>query len=75
MSSTMQYLIFLSCGAVFLVEDYKNGSKAAMKAESNYVAGGSVLKLEVQVLKRMSGRKYVAQLIAAGKKEKYSYMV
>uniref|UniRef100_A0A1I7RRI1 Protein kinase domain-containing protein n=1 Tax=Bursaphelenchus xylophilus TaxID=6326 RepID=A0A1I7RRI1_BURXY len=63
------------CGAVFLVEDYKNGSKAAMKAESNYVAGGSVLKLEVQVLKRMSGRKYVAQLIAAGKKEKYSYMV
>lgn len=46
-----------------------------MKAESNFVAGGSVLKLEVQVLKRLNGRKYVAQLIAAGKKEKYSYMV
>ncbi|CAD5227644.1 unnamed protein product [Bursaphelenchus okinawaensis] len=63
------------CGAVYLVEDHKNGAKAAMKAESNFVAGGSVLKLEVQVLKRMVGRKYVAQLIAAGKKEKYSYMV
>lgn len=27
--------------------------QAALKAESNFVAGGSVLKLEVQVLKRM----------------------
>jgi len=63
------------CGAVYLVEDTKNKSRAAMKAESNFVAGGSVLKLEVQVLKRMVGRKFVAQLISSGKKERYSYMV
>ncbi|KAI6209831.1 putative serine/threonine-protein kinase K06H7.1 [Aphelenchoides besseyi] len=37
--------------------------------------GGSVLKLEVQVLKRMRGRRWVAQLISAGKKDRYSYMV
>jgi len=63
------------CGAVYLVEDTKSKAKAAMKAESNFVAGGSVLKLEVQVLKRMTGRKFVAQLISSGKKERYSYMV
>jgi serine/threonine protein kinase len=55
--------------------DVKNRAKAALKAESNFIAGGSVLKLEVQVLKRMSGRKFVAQLIGSGKKERYSYMV
>lgn len=37
--------------------------------------GGGVLKLEAQILKRMAGRRYVAQLLAAGKKEKYQYMV
>uniref|UniRef100_A0AC34F9K3 Protein kinase domain-containing protein n=1 Tax=Panagrolaimus sp. ES5 TaxID=591445 RepID=A0AC34F9K3_9BILA len=63
------------CGAVYLVEDTKNKAKAALKAESNFVAGGSVLKLEVQVLKRLAGRKYVAQLITSGKKERYCYMV
>uniref|UniRef100_A0A914PLI6 Protein kinase domain-containing protein n=1 Tax=Panagrolaimus davidi TaxID=227884 RepID=A0A914PLI6_9BILA len=63
------------CGAVYLVEDTKSKARAALKAESNFVAGGSVLKLEVQVLKRLAGRKYVAQLITSGKKEKYCYMV
>uniref|UniRef100_A0A914Q0E9 Protein kinase domain-containing protein n=1 Tax=Panagrolaimus davidi TaxID=227884 RepID=A0A914Q0E9_9BILA len=63
------------CGAVYLVEDTKTKAVAALKAESNFVATGSVLKLEVQVLKRLAGRKYVAQLIASGKKEKYCYMV
>lgn len=43
--------------------------------ESNNVLGGGVLKLEAQILKRMAGRRYVAQLLAAGKKEKYQYMV
>ncbi|KAI6191275.1 putative serine/threonine-protein kinase K06H7.1 [Aphelenchoides bicaudatus] len=63
------------CGSVYLVQDTKLKAKAAMKAESNFVAGGSVLKLEVQILKRMQGRKFVAQLISSGKKERYSYMV
>uniref|UniRef100_A0A7E4ZUJ5 Protein kinase domain-containing protein n=1 Tax=Panagrellus redivivus TaxID=6233 RepID=A0A7E4ZUJ5_PANRE len=63
------------CGAVYLVEDQKTKQRAALKAESNFVPGGSVLKLEVQVLRRLSGRQYVAQLITSGKKEKYSYMV
>uniref|UniRef100_A0A9J2Q1I6 Protein kinase domain-containing protein n=1 Tax=Ascaris lumbricoides TaxID=6252 RepID=A0A9J2Q1I6_ASCLU len=60
-------------------------AKAALKAESNFIAGGSVLKLEVQVgniptlagliLKRLDGRRYVAQLLQAAKKTRYSYMV
>ncbi|VBB29779.1 unnamed protein product [Acanthocheilonema viteae] len=36
------------CGAVYKVEDIQTFAKAALKAESNFVQGGSVLKLEVQ---------------------------
>ncbi|OZC06152.1 hypothetical protein X798_06864, partial [Onchocerca flexuosa] len=54
------------CGSVY---------KAALKAESNFVKGGSVLKLEVQILKRLEGRKYVTQLFQSAKKKTYSYMV
>ncbi|TKR60192.1 hypothetical protein L596_027480 [Steinernema carpocapsae] len=63
------------CGAVYLVEEVKTQAKAALKAESNFVAGGSVLKLEVQILRRLQGRKHVAQLFHSGRKEKYCYMV
>ncbi|KAI6206342.1 hypothetical protein M3Y94_00899100 [Aphelenchoides besseyi] len=63
------------CGAVYLVLDKKTGSNGALKAESNFAEGGAVLKLEVKVLKRLQGKKYMAQLIASGKKERYSYMV
>ncbi|KAI6231939.1 putative serine/threonine-protein kinase K06H7.1 [Aphelenchoides besseyi] len=78
------------CGAVYLVEELKTQARAAMKAESNFVAGGSVLKLEVQVLKRMRGRKWascsthqcrwvnsIGRSITqfSGKKDRYSYMV
>ncbi|EYB97420.1 hypothetical protein Y032_0141g2262 [Ancylostoma ceylanicum] len=39
------------CGAVYKVQDIFNKSSfAALKAESNFVAGGTVLKLEVQAL-------------------------
>uniref|UniRef100_A0AC34RBY2 Protein kinase domain-containing protein n=1 Tax=Panagrolaimus sp. JU765 TaxID=591449 RepID=A0AC34RBY2_9BILA len=62
------------CGAVYLVEDQKLGGKAALKAESTAAAGGSVLKLEVQILRRLQGKKFVAQLLASGKKDKYCYM-
>ncbi|EPB80234.1 hypothetical protein ANCCEY_00636 [Ancylostoma ceylanicum] len=49
--------------------------RAALKAESNFVAGGTVLKLEVQILRRLAGRPHVPQLIHSGKKELYCYMV
>uniref|UniRef100_A0A7E4WB58 Protein kinase domain-containing protein n=1 Tax=Panagrellus redivivus TaxID=6233 RepID=A0A7E4WB58_PANRE len=63
------------CGAVYKVVDIRTGISAALKAESNFVAGGPVLKLEVQILRRVKGRKHVTQLLHSGKKEKYSYMV
>uniref|UniRef100_A0A1I8EB59 Protein kinase domain-containing protein n=1 Tax=Wuchereria bancrofti TaxID=6293 RepID=A0A1I8EB59_WUCBA len=63
------------CGAVYKVEDIQTFAKAALKAESNFVEGGSVLKLEVQILRRLEGRKYVVQLFQSAKKETYSYMV
>ncbi|VDP06387.1 unnamed protein product [Heligmosomoides polygyrus] len=63
------------CGAVYKVEDIRNHNLAALKAESNFVAGGTVLKLEVQILTRLSGRPHVPQLIHSGKKELYCYMV
>ncbi|KAI6219737.1 putative serine/threonine-protein kinase K06H7.1 [Aphelenchoides besseyi] len=63
------------CGSVYLVMDVHQQTFAAMKVESNSVAGGPVLKQEVTVLKKMRGRKWVARLITAGKKENYSYMV
>lgn len=56
------------CGSVYKVQDIQTLAKAALKAESNFVPGGSVLKLEVQVLRRLEGRRYIAQLLQAGKK-------
>ncbi|KAF8357352.1 hypothetical protein PRIPAC_92347 [Pristionchus pacificus] len=73
------------CGAVYMVENVKDLRKAALKAESNFVEGGSVLKLEynygnqilpyAQILTKLKGKKHVPELIHAGKKEKYQYMV
>jgi serine/threonine protein kinase len=63
------------CGVVYLVEDRINQGKAALKAESNFMPSGSFLKSEIQVLKRMVDRKFVAQLFDSGKKERYSYIV
>jgi len=62
-------------GAVYTVEDVKRKNRAALKSEANSETRKTFLKLEVQILKRMVGRKCVAQLISSGKKEKYSYMV
>ncbi|CAJ0590105.1 unnamed protein product [Cylicocyclus nassatus] len=63
------------CGAVYRVEDINTKQLAALKAESNFVSGGSVLKLEVQILRRLGNKPYVAQLIQSGKRELYCYMV
>uniref|UniRef100_A0A915PYG4 Protein kinase domain-containing protein n=1 Tax=Setaria digitata TaxID=48799 RepID=A0A915PYG4_9BILA len=61
------------CGSVYKVEDIQTLAKAALKAESNSVPGGSVLKLEVQILKRLEGRKYVAQLFQSAKKRTFEF--
>ncbi|GMT01837.1 hypothetical protein PENTCL1PPCAC_24011, partial [Pristionchus entomophagus] len=64
------------CGAVYAVEEVNLPKvKAALKAESNFVAGGSVLKVEVEVLKRLKGKDHIATLLSSGKLEKYQYMV
>ncbi|GMS97675.1 hypothetical protein PENTCL1PPCAC_19850 [Pristionchus entomophagus] len=63
------------CGAVYLVEQTETKRQAALKAESNFVEGGSVLKIEVDILGRLKGRKHVAELIHSGKKAKFQYMV
>ncbi|KAI6184052.1 putative serine/threonine-protein kinase K06H7.1 [Aphelenchoides bicaudatus] len=65
-----------NCGVIYLVQDTKTKAEAAMKVEPSNLIGGSVLKMEAQILKRMQGRKFVAQLLSSGKKkERYSYMV
>ncbi|GMS83508.1 hypothetical protein PENTCL1PPCAC_5683, partial [Pristionchus entomophagus] len=63
------------CGAVYMVESTRDQKKAALKAESNFVEGGSVLKIEVDILSKLKGKKHVPELIHAGKKEKYQYIV
>lgn len=61
---------------MYKVQDIKNPAEyAALKAESNFVSGGSVLKLEVQILRRLEGRPHVAQLLQSGKKANFCYMV
>lgn len=56
-------------------EDVQSSKRYALKAESNAAAGGTVLKQEVLVLKRLAGTKHFAELIASGKRPQYSYMV
>ncbi|GMR48665.1 hypothetical protein PMAYCL1PPCAC_18860, partial [Pristionchus mayeri] len=64
------------CGAVYLVQDVINPEvKAALKAESNFVAGGSVLKMEVEILNRLKDKDHYARLLGSGKRDKYQYMV
>ncbi|KAE9417191.1 hypothetical protein Angca_002471, partial [Angiostrongylus cantonensis] len=63
------------CGAVYKVENIHTKQEVPLKAESNFVSGGSVLKLEVQILQRLLNRPYVAQLLHSGKRETYCYVV
>ncbi|KAF8373505.1 hypothetical protein PRIPAC_79934, partial [Pristionchus pacificus] len=64
------------CGAVYLVQDVNNpDAKAALKAESNFVAGGSVLKMEVEILSRLKEKDHYARLLGSGKRDRYQYMV
>uniref|UniRef100_A0A0K0DUE4 non-specific serine/threonine protein kinase n=1 Tax=Strongyloides stercoralis TaxID=6248 RepID=A0A0K0DUE4_STRER len=63
-----------SCGAVYTCSEVSTNKFAALKAEliSEY---GNGLKIEVQVLRRLSGKKHVAQLLSCGKTDTYCYMV
>ncbi|CEF64403.1 Asator [Strongyloides ratti] len=63
------------CGSVYVVKDNITNIKYAMKSESLKVGEFSVLKLEVQVMKRLGNGSNVCQLIASGKNDKYSYMI
>uniref|UniRef100_A0AAF5CYV7 Protein kinase domain-containing protein n=1 Tax=Strongyloides stercoralis TaxID=6248 RepID=A0AAF5CYV7_STRER len=63
------------CGSVYVVKDTTTNLKYAMKAESLKVGEFSVLKLEVQVMKRLGHSINVCQLITSGKNDKYSYMI
>uniref|UniRef100_A0A0K0FC71 Asator (inferred by orthology to a D. melanogaster protein) n=1 Tax=Strongyloides venezuelensis TaxID=75913 RepID=A0A0K0FC71_STRVS len=63
-----------ACGAVYLCAEETTGAKAALKAEA-YNDSGNGLKLEVQALKRLHGRKHICQLISCGKNVEFCYLV
>ncbi|CAI2344408.1 unnamed protein product [Caenorhabditis sp. 36 PRJEB53466] len=63
------------CGSVYLVRNLEDDTEAAMKAESNNATGGCVLKLEVAILKRLSGRPHVAQFLFAARLTDFSYVI
>uniref|UniRef100_A0A1I7U8Z6 non-specific serine/threonine protein kinase n=1 Tax=Caenorhabditis tropicalis TaxID=1561998 RepID=A0A1I7U8Z6_9PELO len=64
-------------GKVYLVKT-KDGKKAALKAESNEVEGGSAIKLESLILKKLNKNgpvPHVPELFLAAKRKKYCYMI
>ncbi|UMM14471.1 hypothetical protein L5515_002262 [Caenorhabditis briggsae] len=64
-------------GQVYLVKT-DDGKRAALKAESNEVEGGSAIKLESLILKKLNKngpKPHVPQLHVAAKRKKYCYMV
>uniref|UniRef100_A0A0K0F230 non-specific serine/threonine protein kinase n=1 Tax=Strongyloides venezuelensis TaxID=75913 RepID=A0A0K0F230_STRVS len=63
-----------SCGAVYSCIEVSTKKYAALKAEL-LSDNGNGLKLEVQILKRLKGKKHVSQLISCGKTDSYCYMV
>ncbi|CAJ0931012.1 unnamed protein product, partial [Mesorhabditis belari] len=63
------------CGTVYKVFDLKTNKKLALKAEANCIEGGSVLKLEAQILRKLIGKPQFPQMKWAGKREKFSYVV
>ncbi|KAF8358378.1 hypothetical protein PRIPAC_93373 [Pristionchus pacificus] len=63
------------CGAVYLVTSTESGVKAALKAESLAAEGGSVLKIEVDVLSKLRGKRYVCEYLGAGRLAKFQYIV
>lgn len=63
------------CGAVYLVESRVDRRRAALKAESNFAEGGSVLKLEVDILGKLRDKKHVCKLLHCGRRDAFQYIV
>lgn len=64
------------CGAVYEVADpTRTEFKAALKVEANNIEDGGVLKLEAEVLKKLSARSKCIRLLGAGKRKNYSFIV
>ncbi|VDK19600.1 unnamed protein product, partial [Anisakis simplex] len=61
------------CGYVYKVQNIKTGVKAALKVESNFVVGGSVLKLEVQVSSKFIDK--LSSKIILYYLNRFSYMI
>ncbi|EFP01509.1 hypothetical protein CRE_23941 [Caenorhabditis remanei] len=63
------------CGSVYLVKNLEDETEAAMKAESNTATGGCVLKLEVAILKKLTGKQHVCQFLFAARLQDFSYVI
>ncbi|EGT55686.1 hypothetical protein CAEBREN_13455 [Caenorhabditis brenneri] len=63
------------CGSVYLVKNIEDDTEAAMKAESNNATGGCVLKLEVAILKKLTGKPHVCQFLIAARLTDFSYVI
>ncbi|CAA94676.1 non-specific serine/threonine protein kinase [Caenorhabditis elegans] len=64
-------------GQVYLVRD-NSGKRFALKAESNDMEGGSAIKLEALILRKLNDGEsviHVPKLLLSGKRKKYCYMV
>ncbi|CAP28307.1 Protein CBG08492 [Caenorhabditis briggsae] len=64
-------------GQVYLVKR-NDGKRAALKAESNAVEGGSAIKLEQLILKKLNkngAMPHVPELFASAKRKNYCYMI
>ncbi|UMM23481.1 hypothetical protein L5515_004180 [Caenorhabditis briggsae] len=62
------------CGRVYLVRNLEDDTEAAMKAESNNANGGCVLKLEVAILKKLTGKPHVCKFISAARLTDFTYV-
>lgn len=63
------------CGFIYTARDINAGILVAVKTAENGTDEGNILKIEASALKRLEGRNNVAQIIAEGKKESFSYIV
>uniref|UniRef100_A0A0N4ZMU6 non-specific serine/threonine protein kinase n=1 Tax=Parastrongyloides trichosuri TaxID=131310 RepID=A0A0N4ZMU6_PARTI len=63
------------CGSIYTARDINTRIRVAVKTAKNGTDEGNILKIEASVLKRLEGRNNVAQLLAEGKKELFSYIV
>ncbi|CAD6194864.1 unnamed protein product [Caenorhabditis auriculariae] len=65
-------------GQVYMVQNLKTNEKAALKAESNEVEGGSAIKLEILILRdlnRSGPKPHIPVYFHAAKRGKFSYMI